>query len=688
MSPRVPGLILCILLSAVWELECISQAHAQAAPPPQTDEIFVVNGKDSIMAYAPGRSGNVAPDWVAGRQLSPYGLARDSAGRIYVTNYWLDSISVFAPNAAGAASPVATIRGSKTGLEFPTGIAVDSKGKIYVVNASGDITNYPTADAKVRVDVYEAGSDGNVAPIAVIQGPRTRLQDPMAVAVDSSGKIYVADSGGADDPDSPARVMVYAAGSNGNIQPIAVISGEKTGLDMSNGIAVDSGGKIYVTNNGSQIRHSDSVTVYPPGAHGNVAPVATIGSVSGPQGIAVDSGGRIFVTNSEDWNEANLGPNNNLRLAQSVRVYPANANGRDVEPVATIQGSLTEMDEVQGIVVSPKGDIYVASSPLSKPGAITIYPANSKGNVKPSASIVDGTDMKLDSPSAIALDSSGRIYVANSESITIYPSGTNHNVPPLLSITGPRQQFINGPDGIAVDGDHNIYLSVMQGGSLNSGVVDVFAEGSDEKAMPVSIITFATAARLPQSIAVDSGRNLYVGLRAGPGGKGSIWIYPPDSHGAAMPIATINGVPAGNIALDSVGRIYVANGEVADSEQGSVEIFPGLTSQGSKPGEPAQIGLSSLPGYPNVKPIATISGAHTGIDHPRAIAFDSAGRIYVLNSQTPGLPGGSGSITIYRPLGYLPTGNLDETPIATIAGPETKLDMVPTGIAVWTPPAR
>jgi len=634
------------------------------------------------MAYAPHASGNVAPAWVMGRQLTPYGIARDPAGKIYVTNYWLDSISVFAPGAAGATLPIATIRGSKTELESPTGIVVDSKGKIYVINGAGDVTSSPDA-AQVRIDIYAAGSNGNIAPIAVIKGARTRLQDPMAVAVDASDKIYVADSAGGDDPDSQARVMVYAAGSNGNVRPIATIAGEKTGLDMANGIAVDSGGRIYVTNKGSEIRHSDTVTIYSPGAHGNVAPVATFSSEVGPQGIAVDSVGRIYVTNSMDSEGADLGPDTDLRLAQSVRIYPANANGDEVEPIATIQGSQTGLEDVEGVVVSPKGDIYVASCPLDKPGAITMYPANSKGNTKPSATIVDGADTELNMPSAIALDSTGQIYAANTESITIYPPGTNHNVPPLLTITGPTKQFINGPDSIALDSDKNIYLSIMQGGSLNNGVVDVFAAGSNGKAMPGASISFATAARWPQSVAVDSGRNLYVEMRAGPGGKSSIYIYPPDSHGAASPIATINGVPSGSITLDSAGRIYVTNGEGAASERGSVVIYPGLLSQGSKPGEPAQISLSSLPGYPNVRPIATISGAHTGVDHPNAVALDSVGRIYVLNTETPGLPGGSGSITVYRPLGYLPTGgNRDEKPLATIAGPDTKLDMSPMGIAV------
>jgi sugar lactone lactonase YvrE len=640
------------------------------------------------MAYAPHANGNVAPAWVMGRQLTPYGIASDSAGRIYVTDYWLDSISVFAPDAAGAASPVATIRGSKTGLQFPTGIAVDSKGKIYALNAAGEVTEAPGPGDQVRIDVYAAGSNGNVAPTAVIVGHRTRLENPKAIAVDSSDKIYVADEGGDDDPNSPPRVMVYEAGSKGDIAPIATISGGKTGLDNPDGIAVESSGKIYVTNNGSESRDTDTITVYPPAAHGNVAPVATIGSETEPQGIAVDSAGKIYVTNRVDWRHQKFGLQKfDPHLAQSVRVYAANANGDEAEPIAIIQGLQTGMDEVEGVMVGRKGEIYVASCPLSKSGTVTVYPANSNGDVKPRATIADGADTELDLPRAIAVDPSGQIYVANTESITIYPPGTNHNVPPIRAITGPRYMFINTPDGIALDSDENIYLSIAQGGSLNNGVVDVFAAGSNGKATPSAIISF-TNTRSPTSVAVDSAGNLHVdGWGGRPGGKNSIYIYPPDSHGVALPLATIEGVNAGGIALDRLGRIYVANGGAVPSDRGSVDIYPGLSMPGYKPGAPAQISLLTQPGYPDVRPVATISGARSGIDHPQAIAVDYLGRIYVLNSETPGLPG-SGSITVYGGLPDLLNGsNFSQTPIATIAGPDTKLDMSPMGIAVWEPPS-
>jgi len=105
---RVRRLILCLLLATAPGLEAANKAHAETPVHiPQTAEILVVNSHDSIVAYAPPANRNLAPAWIMGWQLTPYGIARDSAGRIYVTSYWNNSISVFATDAKGAASPVA-----------------------------------------------------------------------------------------------------------------------------------------------------------------------------------------------------------------------------------------------------------------------------------------------------------------------------------------------------------------------------------------------------------------------------------------------------------------------------------------------------------------------------------------------------------------------------------------------------
>jgi hypothetical protein len=306
---------------------------------------------------------------------------------------------------------------------------------------------------------------------------------------------------------------------------------------------------------------------------------------------------------------------------------------------------------------------------------VTAYPLRSSGNVKPIATITDGADTQLSTPVGIALDSTGQIYVANGENVTVYPAGTNHNVTPLFTITGPSTYS----DGIALDSHKNIYLVGRQGGTNGNGIVNVFAPDSKGNARPSATITFDTK-RLPTAVAVDSGGNVYIaGNYGGPGNKGSVGIYRPGSHGNAMPIATIDGTNTGinspsSIELDSIGRIYVANPGAGKSENDSVNVYPPLQS------------LSSGPDYPNVRPLATISGGRTKLAYPQTVALDSTGRIYVLNVyQDLSLPSGYCSITVYPPLGSK-TGILDETPLATIAGPDTKLDMVPMGIAVWDPP--
>ncbi len=87
----------------------------------------------------------------------------------------------------------------------------------------------------------------------------------MGAAVDSNGNLYVADF-------SSSTVTVYPAGSDGNVAPSATIGGPNTGLNTPDGIALDASGNIYVANFSSA-----TVTVYPAGSNGNVAPSATIG---------------------------------------------------------------------------------------------------------------------------------------------------------------------------------------------------------------------------------------------------------------------------------------------------------------------------------------------------------------------------------------------------------------------------
>ena len=97
-----------------------------------------------------------------------HSVAVDSSGNVYVTNEHTSNsgVYVYASTANGAATPKATIVGSKTGFDNPNGISLDSKGNIYVGNNNG---------SGQEVLIFKAGASGNVAPDATISGANTGI---------------------------------------------------------------------------------------------------------------------------------------------------------------------------------------------------------------------------------------------------------------------------------------------------------------------------------------------------------------------------------------------------------------------------------------------------------------------------------------------------------------------------------
>jgi hypothetical protein len=74
-----------------------------------------------------------------------------------------------------------------------------------------------------------------------------------------------------------ASVTVYPAGATGDVAPIRKISGPSTGLAFPTGIGFDRAGRLFVSNYVGQ-----SITVYAPGASDDVAPIRTVnGSATG-----------------------------------------------------------------------------------------------------------------------------------------------------------------------------------------------------------------------------------------------------------------------------------------------------------------------------------------------------------------------------------------------------------------------
>ncbi len=289
--------------------------------PPDPSGLYVANNMgNSITVYTPGASGNVAPARTLPSTFTtgvffPLGVALDSAGNLYVTNG--NTITVYPPGANGNWPPARTIIGDPSaGLFAPQGVALDSADNLYMTN--------PNVNS---IRVYPPGANGNGPPARSLSGTSTGLNFPTGIALDSVGNLYVANRLG-------NTITVYPPGANGNLAPALTISGTSTGLNSPTGVALDSAGNLYVTNN-----NGNSITVYPPGANGNLAPARTISGTSAgltfPAGVALDSAGNLYVAN---WNGQFQ-----IATVNSITVYPPGANG-NVAPARTLSGVSTGLN--------------------------------------------------------------------------------------------------------------------------------------------------------------------------------------------------------------------------------------------------------------------------------------------------------------------------------------------------------
>ena len=272
---------------------------------PETGDIFGVN--NDTMNWMPvfGRDakGNVAPKRKLLTPHTTFGIVADEQEQELLLTIQDDhAVIVFKKDAQDEDSPVRILQGIKTRMADPHGIALDTKrNEIFVSNwgtnnerpplsegGGGDArherTDFPvgrnrafSGTGKIQppsITVYPKKAQGDTPPLRVIQGPRTQMDWPTALAVHPErGELFVAN-------DTGNSVIVFRADASGDVAPIRVIKGPRTMVKNPTGIALDlENNELWVANFGSH-----AATVFPVDANGNVAPKRVIrsGPVNAP----------------------------------------------------------------------------------------------------------------------------------------------------------------------------------------------------------------------------------------------------------------------------------------------------------------------------------------------------------------------------------------------------------------------
>lgn len=285
-------------------------------------------------------------------------------------------------------------------------------------------------------------------------GPATsaELNVPYAVAVDSSGNFYIADFDNHRIRKVSGGVITTIAGTG--VADFSGDGGPATSATLSNpiGVAVDSSGNVYIADLGnSRVREiSNGLITTILGNPGNDPVSGT--QVLGPTGLALDSAGTLYIADA---------PNNRvLKYARGVATVVA---GTGVFGYSGDNGPATSalLHTPSGVAVDASGNVYIADTnnnavrKVLTNGTITTI----AGNGTPGFSGDNGpaTSATLFGPLGVALDAAGSVYIADTDNerlrkvtggiITTVAGGSG-----VLGDNGPAVDAnLGGPSGIATD---------------------------------------------------------------------------------------------------------------------------------------------------------------------------------------------------------------------------------------------
>jgi sugar lactone lactonase YvrE len=311
---------------------------------------------------------------------TPTGVARDSAGNLYIADYFHGRVR----KVSAATAVITTAAGTgvrpddpatDTGdggpathaiIDRPAGVAIDSKDNLYIV---GD-ERVRKVDAQTGIITTVAGTgvqgfsgDGGKADAAT-------LTIPNDVEVDRSGNLYIADLGNlrVRKVDAATGVITTIAG-NGSETFLGDGPATATGLDPSS-IAIGPTGDLYIADAGNDRVYKLSLgtgalkTIAGNGKRGfsGDGAEATSASLNVPYGIAVDTNGNVYVADTN---------NNRIRRIDGVTNRITTIAG--VGPTATEFGvgfysgdggaaTGASLASPQGIDVNAIGDVFVADA--------------------------------------------------------------------------------------------------------------------------------------------------------------------------------------------------------------------------------------------------------------------------------------------------------------------------------------
>jgi uncharacterized protein (TIGR03437 family) len=495
------------------------------------------------------------------------------------------TINTYAGNDAlfaGGGQPATTAQ-----LVGPNNIAFDGKGNVYFSDSGLSMVLKVAANGVISVvagnGLSSGGGDGGLATGA-------SLSYPAGLAFDSSGNLYIADTYNSDVRKVDTNGIITTVAGDGGASGFAGDGGPATKalLSSPSGIAVDKSGNLYIADRLNQrirmVTASTGIITTIAGSnttgwHGDGGPAAQA-TFTYPTSIAIDSAGNLYIADTNNWSVRRISTSGIITTVAGTGQWGSTGDGG--------QATKATMAGPQSVALDASGNLYIADSANQRirrvdPGGVITTIAGT-GTAGFSGDGTAATGAAFSNPVAVAVDTSGAVYVADYDNNRIRRFTVGGAVTTFAGTTtsvgdgGPSTQARVEPWSIAVDSAGNLYIADR----LENRVRKVTPSG-----------TISTVA-----------------------GTGQTGYSGDNGPGASAALSTPNGV-----ALDSAGNVYIAdasNNRIrrVDASTGKITTFAGTGG-------------------------CCYAGTGTGGDggpasaatlyYPTSVAVDGAGNVYFVN---------------------------------------------------------
>jgi len=334
----------------------------------------------------------------------------------------------------------------------PTGLMMDSKGELLVVDTGNDrVRKLNATDTSVSTSIGGFVGDGGIATNGCLNSPEN-------VAFDPSGNFYVAEGNG-------NRIREVSAGNISTLAGTGVTgySGDSGAanaakINAPQGVAADRFGNVYIADNGN-----------------NVIRVVTAGTITtfdqdptfkNLASLTTDSAGNVYSVDTGACVVREITPAGSSTIVAGI----LNGCGYNADGIAATSAQLSQP---YGVALDTAGNIYIGDSGNNRVRKVIISTGfiatiAGTGTCGFSGDAGPATSAELCSPSGVAVDSLGRVFIADYSNFRVRFISTNGNISTYAGTGLPgynnngrlaTKTNLGGPIGVALGPSNVLYVS-------------------------------------------------------------------------------------------------------------------------------------------------------------------------------------------------------------------------------------